>query len=266
VVVDDLHFITSIYMYKTLEAKGLELRVVPQRDGTTRLDDFAAAIDGDTRLVSLSLVSNFNGYLEDIGAISAMAHDRGAYVYVDMIQAAGAIPIDVRAMGIDFGAASTAKWLMGERGFGRMYVREELQERVVATTRWGHRHLRQYDQDAMTWATLPGAARYETGHVAETLVAGALAGVSYLDRCGVGRIAAHAQRLVDRLQAELPPLGYVPVTPAGNRSPTVAFRPRALDDTARRLRAANIAPPNIRVSISVFNDDDDIDRLVAALN
>lgn len=84
-MVDDLHFITSAYMYKTLEAQGLELRVVPQREGATRLDDFAAAIDGDTRLVSLSLVSNFNGYLEDIGAISAMAHDRGAYVYVDMI-------------------------------------------------------------------------------------------------------------------------------------------------------------------------------------
>jgi selenocysteine lyase/cysteine desulfurase len=48
------------------------------------------------------------------------------------------------------------------------------------------------------------------------------------------------------------------------------FRPRALDDAARRLRAANIAvtiaPPNIRVSVSVFNDDDDIDRLVDALS
>ncbi|MDE0830254.1 MAG: aminotransferase class V-fold PLP-dependent enzyme [Vicinamibacterales bacterium] len=178
--------------------------------------------------------------------------------------------MDVREMGIDFGAASTVKWLMGERGFGLLYVREELQERVVATTRWGHSHLRQYDQDAMTWATLPGAARYETGHVAETLVAGALAGVSYLDRCGVERIAAHAQRLVDRLQAELPPLGYVPLTPAGNRSPIVAFRPIVLDDAAGRLRAANIAvtiaPPNIRVSVSVFNDDDDIDRLVDALS
>ena len=57
------------------------------------------------------------------------------------------------------------------------------------------RHLRQFDQQAMTWATLPGAARYETGNVAEPLVAAALAGVRYVDDLGVDRIAAHARRL-----------------------------------------------------------------------
>ena len=86
VVVDDLHFITSLYMYKTLEAKGLELRIVRHRDGAVRLADFAAAIDADTRLVSLALVSNVNGYLEEMRAVSDLAHDRGAYVYADLIQ------------------------------------------------------------------------------------------------------------------------------------------------------------------------------------
>ncbi len=269
VVVDDLHFITSLYMYKTLEAQGLELRVVRHRDGAVRLDDFAAAIDDDTRLVSVALVSNVNGYLEEMRGISDLAHRRGAYAYADMIQAVGAVPVDVRAMGIDFGAASTFKWLMGERGFGLLYVRGDLQDTVVPTTRWGHRHLRQFDQQAMTWATLPGAARYETGNVAEPLVAAALAGVRYVDDLGVDRIAAHARRLVERLQTELPPLGYASLTPAGNRSPIVAFRPPALGDTARRLRDADIAvtlaPSRMRVSVSVFNDDDDIDRLVEAL-
>jgi selenocysteine lyase/cysteine desulfurase len=272
VVVDDLHFITSLYMYKTLEAKGLELRVVRHRDGAVRLADFAAAIDADTRLVSLALVSNVNGYLEEMRAVSDLAHDRGAYVYADLIQAVGAVPVDVRALGIDFGAAATNKWLMGERGFGLLYVRRDLQDTVVPTTRWGHRHLWQFDQQALTWDPRPGAARYETGHVSEPLAAAALAGVSYVDDLGVERIAAHAQRLIDRLQTELPVLGYAPLTPVGNRSPIAtfrAFRPSGPGDTFQRLSAANIAvgagADYMRISVSVFNDDDDLDRLVAAL-
>ena len=269
VVVDDLHFVTSLYMYKALEAKGLELRVVKSRDGAVRLDDLAAVIDDDTRLVSLALVSNVNGYLEDTRAVSDLAHSRGAYVYADLIQAVGAVPVDVKALGIDFGAAATFKWLMAERGFGLLYVRRDLQDTVVPTSRWGHRQLRQFDRDALTWETLPGAARYETGNISETLAAAALAGVSYVDDLGVERIAAHAQQLIGRLQTELPALGYPSLTPTGNRSPIVAFRMSDFADTARRLREANIAvtivPPRMRVSVSVFNDDDDIDRLVEAL-
>ena len=271
VVVDDLHFITSLYLYKTLEAKGLELRVVEHRDGAMRLEDLAAAIDDDTRLVSLALVSNINGYLEEMRAISDLAHRRGAYVYSDLVQAVGAVPVDVRALGIDFGAASTYKWLMAERGFGLLYVRRDLQDTVVPTTRWGHRQVRGFDRETWTWESVPGAARYETGSISEVLAAAALAGVRYLDDLKVERIAAHARRLIGRLQTELPALGYPSLTPTGNRSPIVAFRLSDPVDTARRMRDANIAvtiapqDQRMRVSVSVFNDDDDIDRLVEAL-
>jgi selenocysteine lyase/cysteine desulfurase len=271
VVVDDLHFVTSLYMYKALEARGLELRVVKHRGGSIRLDDMARAIDGDTRLVSLALVSNINGYVEDVKAISDIAHARGAYLYADMIQAVGAVPLDMRAMGIDFAAASTYKWLMAERGFGLLYVRADLQGSVVSTTRWGHRQVQQFDRDAWTWNTLPGGARYETGNISEPLAAATLASVRYLDELGIAAIAAHAQRLVDRLQQELPGLGYRSLTPVGNRSPIVAFNLPDPQETSRRVRDANIAVTivpverRMRVSVSVFNDDDDIDRLLEAL-
>ena len=242
------------------------MRVVKHRDGAVRLDDLAAAIDDDTRLVSLAVVSHINGYLAEMQAISGVAHSRGAYVYADLIQAVGAVPIDVRALGIDFGAASTHKWLMAELGFGLLYVRRDLQETVVPTTRWGHRQIREFNREAWTWEAVPGAARYETGNIS---AAGALAGVRYLDDLGVERIATHAQRLIDRLQTELPSLGYLSLTPAANRSPIVAFRLSDPVDTARRMQDANIAvtiaPAEQRLRVSVFNDDADIDRLVEAL-
>jgi selenocysteine lyase/cysteine desulfurase len=261
VVVDDLHFITSLYMYKSLEAQGLELRVVQHRGGAIDRDDLARAIDDDTRLVSVALVSNINGYREDMRAI----------VYADMIQAVGAVPLDMRALGIDFAAASTYKWLMAERGFGLLYVRAELQEQVVPTTRWGHRQIQRFDRAAWTWDVLPGAARYETGNISEPLAAAALASIRHLHTLGVDRIAAHAARLVARLQAELPAAGYASLTPADNQSPVVAFALPDPEDTIRRVQAAGIAvtiapaEQRMRVSVSVFNDDDDVDRLVRAL-
>src|SRR5262245_48390197 len=163
VVLDELHFETSLYMYKSLEAKGLELRVVRHRNWSIDIEDMARAVDRNTRLVSMALVSNVNGYLHDARAITDLAHSRGAYVFADMVQAAGAVPIDVRALGIDFASTATYKWLMGERGFGFLYVREDLQDTVVPTTRYGHRQITNFDRVGITWEPLPGAAKYETG-------------------------------------------------------------------------------------------------------
>ncbi len=272
VVVDDLHFTTSLFMYKTLEARGLELRVVKQRNGAIPLDAMDSAIDRNTRLVSMALVSNINGYMHDVKAISDLAHDRGAYLYADMIQAVGAVPLDMKKMGIDFAAASTYKWLMAERGFGLLYVRRDLQESVVPTTRWGHRQVVDFDREKLTWERLPGAARYETGNISEPLAATALESVSYISALGVENISAHAQRLMSRLQTELPGVGYPSMTPVGTRTPIAAFRVADPDKVIRKLEAENIvvtvvpAEKRMRVSVSVFNTEADIDRLLDALS
>ena len=109
-------------MYKELEKKGVELRIVKHRNWAIDPNDMDKAIDRNTRLVSLALVSNVNGFMHDCKAVSALAHARGALVFADIIQAVGAVPLDVKALGIDFASAGTYKWLMGERGFGFLYV------------------------------------------------------------------------------------------------------------------------------------------------
>jgi selenocysteine lyase/cysteine desulfurase len=271
VVLDELHFETSLYMYKSLEAKGVELRVVTHRDWTIDIKDMARAIDRNTRLVSMALVSNVNGYLHDARAISDLAHAQGAYVFADMVQAAGAVPIDVRAMGIDFGSAATYKWLMGERGFGFLYVREDLQGTVVPTTRYGHRQIRNFNRTAITWEPLPGAARYETGTFPNALAVCAHTSLQYIERLGLSNIRAHARQLTDRLQAELPAKGYRSLTPKGNETPIVAFALNDVEATAQKLKQGNITATiigdekRLRLSVSVFNTQDDVDRLLRAL-
>ncbi len=271
VVLDELHFETSLYMYKSLEAKGLALRVVKHRNWAIDIKDMERAIDRNTRLVSMALVSNVNGYLHDARAISDLAHAHGAYVFADMVQAAGAVPVDVRAMGIDFGSTATYKWLMGERGFGFLYVREDLQNTVVPTTRYGHRQIAKFDRVGITWEPLPGAARYETGTFPNALALCAYTSLHYIERLGLANIRAHARQLTDRLQKEMPAIGYPSVTPVGNDTPIVAFEVKDVAATQQKLRQAGIAATiiadekRLRLAVSVFNNHDDIDRLLKAL-
>lgn len=271
VVIDELHFTTSLYMYKELEKQGVELRIVKHKHWAIDPEDMARAIDRNTRLVSLALVSNVNGFLHDCKAVSDIAHARGAYVFADIIQAVGCLPVDVKALGIDFASTGTYKWLMGERGIGFLYVREDLQGTVLPTTRYGHRQVANFNRAALTWEPVPGAARYETGGIPVVLAAGVNAGIDYVNRCGLANIRAHAKQLTDRLQAELPPLGYKALTPKDTPTPIVAFELKDAAATLKALQAGKVAGTvianenRLRLAVSVFNTHDDIDRVVAAL-
>jgi selenocysteine lyase/cysteine desulfurase len=271
IVIDELHFTTSLYMYKELEKRGIELRIVKHRNWAIDPKDMDRVIDKNTRLVSMALVSNVNGFMHDAKAVSAIAHARGAHVFADIIQGVGAIPIDVKALGIDFASAGTYKWLMGERGLGFLYVREDLQGTVLPTTRFGHRQVANFNRAQLTWEPLPGAAKYETGGIPVLLAACVDAGIDYVNKLGISNIRTHARQLTDRLQKELPPLGYKPLTPAGTETPTLAFE---LKDTAAtqkllhdgKVTGTIIANENrLRLSVSVFNTHADIDRVVAVL-
>jgi selenocysteine lyase/cysteine desulfurase len=271
VVIDELHFTTSLYMYKELEKKGVELRIVKHRDWAIDIKDMDRAIDKNTRLVSLALVSNVNGFMHDAKSVSALAHERGAYVFADIIQAVGAVPLNMRELGIDFASAGTYKWLMGERGLGFLYVRNELQGTVLPTTRYGHRQVAKFNRADLTWEPLPGAAKYETGGIGILLAACVSEGIDYVQRLGLDKIGAHARQLTERLQTELPPLGYPSLTPRGTRTPTVAFALKDAAATAAALHAGKVAGTitanenRLRLSVSVFNTHDDIDRVVDVL-
>ena len=271
IVIDELHFTSSLYMYKELEKKGLELRIVKHKHWAIDPEDMAKAIDKNTRLVSMALVSNVNGFMHDAKAVSAIAHARGALVFADIIQAVGAVPLDMKALGIDFASAGTYKWLMGERGLGFLYVREELQGTVLPTTRYGHRQVSDFNRAQLSWEPLPGAARYETGGIPVMLAAMVNAGIDYVNKLGLPNIRAHAKQLTERLQKELPPLGYKALTPMGTETPTVAFELKDAAAATKLLQSSHlvgtvIANENrLRLAVSVFNTHEDIDRAVAVL-
>ncbi len=284
VVIDDLHFPASTYLYAALEKLGyIELRIVRHKDWKIRLADMEKAIDRDTRLVSIALVSNINGFMHDAKAISDIAHANGALVYGDIIQAVGNTPVDIQAMGIDCAASSTYKWLMGDFGIGFLYVRKDLQGTTIKQTRFGLRALKglkgrsfELREDASIYEettsmpNLPGICAYE--------------GLKYITKLGVDNIRAHAKPLTDRLQKEMPALGYVPITPPDNPSPIVSFLTPDAESTRAKLDKAfgehvvslsrwgkandkgeTEIVNGIRIAVSVYNNDEDIDQLLNAL-
>ena len=271
VVIDELHFTSSLYMYKELEKQGVSLRIVKHKNWKIDPEDMSRMIDRNTRLVSIALVSNVNGFMHDCKAVSAIAHARGALVFADIIQAVGAVPVDVKALGIDFASSGTYKWLMGERGIGFLYVREDLQGTVLPTTRYGHRQVSNFNRAQLTWEPLPGAARYETGGIPVVLAAGVNAGIDYVNKLGLANIRTHAKQLTDRLQTELPPLGYKPLTPRETETPIVAFELKDAPATSKMLQAGKVVGTvignenRLRLAVSVFNTHEDVDRIVAVL-
>ncbi len=149
---------------------------------------------------------------------------------------------------------------------------EHRQNTVVPTTRYGHRQLAKFDRLGITWEPLPGAARYETGTFPNALAVCSHTSLQYIERLGLPNIRAHARQLTDRLQKELPALGCRPVTPKSNETPIVAFELTDVAATQKKLREARIAATiienekRLRLSVSVFNTQEDVDRLLTALS
>ena len=281
IVTNDLPYSASLYNYSQRKKHGLDLRIARHKDWRTNMKAVEDVVDNKTRLISVALVSNMNGYLEDAKALSDLAHAHGGYLYADVIQCVGAVPIDVRAMGIDFAACSMYKFLMGIHGFGFLYIREDLQGSVIKSTEMHGGVSLNYrpwvdnpdpSKDEVIVGEGKGAARFEVGAPPFVSYAAAEASLKLIERLGVETIQAHAMKRIARLRKDMAAIGYPTVTPEGNGSSIISFRVKDPEAVTKKLEGANvvatmIAPYKLlRVSMSVFTTDDDLDQLLNALS
>ena len=249
VVTNDLHYAGAMHDYVGRRRAGMDVRIVKNRDWRIDLRDMERAIDKKTRLVSVTLVSNVNGHVEDIRRLTDLAHASGAHVYADIIQAAGSVPVDVRAMGLDFAACSAYKWLQSARGAGFLYVREDLQGTVVKDLIFpGYVEFnyapwvnpKDASKDDFPYKPRKDASRYEPGNVSYVAYAGIYEALKRILALGVDNIYAHSKPMCARLKKELPALGYKVITPRKPKVPSSCFRSR-ISKLVRRRSAKPIS-------------------------
>jgi selenocysteine lyase/cysteine desulfurase len=280
VVTDALHFDGALLHLMELKKRGLDLRLVMPHEGRIEMRDLERVVDSKTKLIEVSLVSMYNGFQHDLKAVCDLAHAHGAYVYADIIQGVGAVPLDVRATGVDFAATATYKWLMGDFGLGFLYVREELLGSVIRRTHWSYEsapdteiHLSPLDPKfptPLTWTPGGDATRYfQLGTMANGVAAALRVSLPYIRQLGVDNIQLWRQPMLRKLQSEMPRLGFPAQTPPDSTSPIMTFAHKDAEAIKQKLQAARVAatvtPYYVRIAPSIYNDLHDIDRLLEAL-
>jgi selenocysteine lyase/cysteine desulfurase len=273
VVTAEEEYPANLYPWMNLRDRGVEVRLVPSRAGRLVLADIRAAIDGRTRIVSLSFVEYASGYRNDLAALGALCRERGVLFCLDAIQGLGILPLDVQAVPIDALAADGHKWLLGPEGAALFYLRRELIERLRPVGIGWNSVVRPRDFSTIDFRLKPHAGRWESGSLNVGGISALGASLELLLGVGMPRITRRIQELTDYLCAQAERAGFE------------VFSSRQPDEWSGIVSLASPGPDarsfvkfcrlhdvvinqradRIRISPHCYNTLEEIDRLVECL-
>jgi len=269
-----------------LEMDGIaEVTHVPfDKNGYVDPDDIKKAIRKNTKMVVVNHCSNVIGTIQPIKEIGKICKEAGVYFIVDGSQSAGAIPIDMKEMGIDALAFTGHKCLMGPTGIGGSYVMEDL---PVKGTRFGGTGVR----SAVKTHLEEFPYRLECGTLNIVGVAGLFAGVKWVNEQGIENLHNQEMALWEKLKNGIENIENVITYCANsseNHNPVLSFNVKGFDsgDVGTLLDVDyNIASRtglhcaplvhvglgtdkihgSVRLSIGPFNTKDHIDQAIEAV-
>jgi selenocysteine lyase/cysteine desulfurase len=265
---------SNLLPWMNLADRGVSVRAVPTReDGRIWVDDLAAAIDGSTRVLTISHVEFASGFRNDLDRLAELCHARGVALFVDAIQGLGPLVIDVARTPIDFLAADGHKWLLGPEGAGLLYIRRDWVDRLRPIGVGWKSVTSSYNIATLDFTLKPNAQRWEGGTFCMAPLQAFARSLELFLEIGPRAVS---DRILDRAQAvreiarssgwrvhgsDRPEevAGIVALERPGLDLDAVAmiFRDRGIALACRRGR--------LRISPHIYNNDDDLDRLGEAL-
>ena len=274
VVVTSLDFPTVAYQWLARAAEGIEVVVVESPDGIgVPVDAIARAVDDRTALVATSHVFFTTGAIQDVRALSEAVHRKGALLLVDGYQAPGQLPVDVRALDVDFYCGGGLKWLLGGTGVAFMYARPDLWPTLCPRASGWFAHREQFRFDPGTLELHDDARRLEAGTPPLMPVYAQLGGLEVIEELGVPEIRRRTMALAEDLIESARAAGLRPRVAATPEQRTAIVMLPCEDPPAavRRLAEAGIVadsrPGHVRVSPYFYNVPDDhraaIERLTS---
>ncbi|HJP71934.1 MAG TPA: SufS family cysteine desulfurase [Candidatus Limnocylindria bacterium] len=275
------HHANLVPWQQVTRATGATLEYVAiTDDGRLDLDDLRARLARGPKLVAVAHVSNSLGTINPVADIASMAHEVGAVVVLDAAQSVPHMPVDVTALGVDFAALSGHK-MLGPSGIGALWGRRELLDAMPPFLTGGSMITR-VTLEGAEWNEVPWKFEAGTPAIAEAM--GLAAAIAYLDGIGMERVRAHERFLFERAWASLAGIGGVrllgPPSP-DEHAGVIGFVVDGIHphDVATILDGEGIAvraghhcaqpvmlrydvPATTRASFYVYNDLDDVERLV----
>ena len=272
IVVTDLEFPTVGQIWHAQAARGARVEhVAPAEDGTVPLERFEAAIDEDTAIVSITHVSYRSGAMIDVGGVVELARERGALVLLDAYQTAGSMPLDVKALDVDFMASGVLKYLLGSAGLAFFYCRRELFERVwpTATGWFADRDI--FEMDVHDYSPSPTARRFQSGTPPIPSIYAGIAGMRLMQEIGIAETREHVLQLNEQLVGGVEELGGSVVTPTERErhGALICIASNDVDQLVAALARDGIVTSsrdgNLRVSAHSYNSAGDIEGVLEAL-
>jgi len=273
VVMVELEFPSIQYFYHEQRRLGARVELLPTPNPIRiDLDKLLAAIDETTLLVPISQVLFRSSSIVDARAIVERAHRVGAHVILDVFQAAGTIPLDVRSLGVDFAVGGVLKWLCGGPGVAYLYVREDLRARLrPALTGW-IAHRRPFAFETGTIDARDDSFRYLNGTPHIPALYACQPGLDILNKIGIAAIREKSMRMTARLMESARTRGWhvnTPENPA-ERAGTVSVECPHAYEVCRELLARDILvdyrpKAGVRLSPHFYNREDECDLALSQM-
>jgi selenocysteine lyase/cysteine desulfurase len=271
IVVSEAEFPTVAHVWLAQERRGARVSWAPVRNGSIDPTEYDALVDDRTALVSACHGYYVNGFIQDAARIAARSRDAGALSFLDVYQTLGTIPMNVRALGVDFLASGNLKFLMGIPGIAFLYVRPEIVESLhPSVTGWfGRANPFAFDAKSLDWS--PTASRFDSGTPPVINAYVSRAGMEIINEIGPAKIRAWHEVLGRRLIAGgrsrgLTLHGSDDIT---RKTATTAFIVRNSHAVEAAMRARGVLPSArgevIRLAPHFYTTHDDVDSALDLL-
>jgi kynureninase len=274
VVLTDLEFPSIQYFYHEQRRNGARVELVSSGDPVRfDLSKFLDAIDETTLLVPISQVLFRSAYIVDARAIIEKAHRVGAHVILDLFQAAGTIPVDVRSLRADFACGGVLKWLCGGPGVGYLYVREDLRAKLQPAIAGWLAHRRPFRFETGAIDAREDSFRYLNGTPHIPALYACQPGLDILNKAGIGAIREKSMRMTARLFDGAKAHGWrinTSENPA-ERAGTVSVDCPHAAEVCRELLAREILvdyrpKAGVRLSPHFYNREEECDLAIAQIS
>jgi kynureninase len=266
VVLTELNFPSVVYNWMAQERRGAKVVAVPSRDGglNVETEDLVRAIDERTIAVALDLVLFRSSGLIDPKPVIEQAHRHGAVVILDCYQAAGAVPIDVQALNVDFVIGGSVKWLCGGPGAAYLYARKDWIPRFEPLMTGWFSDKKPFDFRFGPIDYAEDVHRFMGGSPSMPALYAARAGYEIIREVGVKAIREKSLRQTALLMSLADEQGLHVNTPraAERRGGTVCVDFAGSEDCSRRLIELGFIIDwrprgGIRISPHFYNSDDE---------